>query len=805
MGGTREKNMQKFIALCALCAFASALPSDFHNDVILGRRAAKGVTTPCGCFSTDCKVTAPTNGAMGDCKTTMNSGSTCTPTCNNGFTKVGTTSSCTNTALTKPTCQGKPCTGLTDAKVLPAGATKTVACAALVTATVMNSGTTCGFTCPANQVVDKTTNCEATVLTLGSCKASYCSGVDTYAKSSDISGPGAGDCGKTLALGGTCTPAAKTGYTCTGKVTCASTSSANTLAVKSENFACTANACTGITAAPTSGAANGCTTTLNSGSTCSPTCNAGYTLTGGVAGKRSCTAGKLTDVTCKLKTCDFSTVPTNGAVGDCTKTFGGGSATKSCTPTCKTGYTASGTRTCGVNGVTPAVGAAGNNFKCDANACTAASINAAVSTTTTASITWTGSTKPTGTIGGYTGTLNSGGSGALTCKSGYTVSKSLTCLAAAVTAGKCEQDCTTTLVKPSGGGVTFTGVGDTCTGQAGNKLKGGKSCTWGGTNAGNTCTTATCKDGTLTQSTCDKTTCDCTTAVANGAKGDCTSTQAQGSSCQKVCDSGYEANVNTKCQCSNVGVKTDTFSCKAKAKDTCTVTQTNGAKGTCNSDVGATTTADGKTCTTTCNAGYMTQTLKTTCSNGVATCNCHSSCAPGKCYTNAASQCTACKSDDYKLTANKDSKTFTTGTCTWKYTYTSPVSMTQKASFSITTAQFKGKETKFAKGYGASVGLTTAGNWKTGCKGSAAVVSRRSSIDINFSVTSTAALAAAAAKAATELTTATLTANLIAAGVSNALANALKSIGKVHINGASRTGVATLTAAVAMIAGLLWQ
>merc|ERR1712072_732928 len=155
MGVTREKNMQKFIALCALCAFASALPSDFHNDVILGRRAAKAVTTPCGCFSTDCKVTAPTNGAMGDCKTTMNSGSTCTPTCNNGFTKVGTTSSCTNTALTKPTCQGKPCTGLTDAKVLPAGATKTVACATLVTATVMNSGTTCGFTCPANQVVEK--------------------------------------------------------------------------------------------------------------------------------------------------------------------------------------------------------------------------------------------------------------------------------------------------------------------------------------------------------------------------------------------------------------------------------------------------------------------------------------------------------------------------------------------------------------------------------------------------------------------------------------------------------------------------
>merc|ERR1712230_137897 len=592
MGVTREKNMQKFIALCALCAFASALPSDFHNDVILGRRAAKAVNTPCGCFSSACKVTAPTNGGMGDCKDTMASGSTCTPTCGSDFTKVGTTSTCTNTVLTKPVCQGKPCTGLTDAKVQPTHGTKDAACANKVTAGTMNSG----------------------------------------------------------------------------------------------------------------------------------------------------------------DTCDFSAVPTNGAVGTCTKTVGGLTAA-SCTPTCKTGYTASGTRQCGANGVTPAVGAAGNNFACTANACTAASINAAVSSTTTASIAWTGSAKPTGTMPTYGGTLSSGGSGVLTCKSGYTASKALGCAAGVVTAGKCEQDCTTALVKPSS--MTFTGT-PTCT--AGNKLKGGTTCTWGTPTAGNTCTVATCKDGTLTQSTCAKTTCDCTTAVANGAKGDCTATQAQGSSCQKVCNSGYEANVNTKCACSNVGVKTDTFSCKAKTPDTCTVTQTNGAKGTCNS-VGGTTTASGSSCTTACNAGYMTQTLKTTCTNGVATCNCHSSCAPGSCYTSSASDCTACKSDDYTLTANKDSRTFTTGKCGWKYTYTSPVSMTQKASFSITAAQFKGQETKFAKGYGASLQLTTAA----------------------------------------------LSGNLIAAGVGAALANAIKSLGKVTINGASRTGVATLTAAVAMIAGLLWQ
>jgi len=52
---------------------------------------------------------------------------------------------------------------------------------------------------------------------------------------------------------------------------------------------------------------------------------------------------------------------------------------------------------------------------------------------------------------------------------------------------------------------------------------------------------------------------------------------------------------------------------------------------------------------------------------------------------------------------------------------------------------------------------------------------------------------------------AALSAGLTSAGVSAALANAVKKISSVHINGASRTGVAALTAVAAMVAGLLWQ
>merc|ERR1711990_833995 len=311
MGVTREKNMQKFVPLCALFAFASALPSDFHNDVILGRRAAKAVTTPCGCFSSACKVTAPTNGAMGDCKATMASGSTCTPTCGSDYTKVGTTYTCTNTALTGVSCQGKPCAISSGAAVTPAGATATGACTTLINAKTMTSGTSCGFTCPANQVVDKTTTCSAKVITLGSCKASYCDGVDTYAKASDAGAGGAGDCGKTLALGGTCTPATKTGYTCTGKVTCSSTSAANTKGTKTENFACTAKptACaisSGAAVTPAGATATGaCTTlvnakTMTSGASCGFTCPANQV----VDKTTTCKDTVITLGSCKASYCD---------------------------------------------------------------------------------------------------------------------------------------------------------------------------------------------------------------------------------------------------------------------------------------------------------------------------------------------------------------------------------------------------------------------------------------------------------------------------------------------------------------------
>jgi len=102
-----------------------------------------------------------------------------------------------------------------------------------------------------------------------------------------------------------------------------------------------------------------CGDVLDSGSSCTPTCNTGYTL----SGTKSCSAGTLTDTAvCNPNPCDASGVIANGAPGSgCTSTLAHGS---SCTPTCNDGYTLSGTRSCSAGTLT-------NTAVCNPNDCTA--------------------------------------------------------------------------------------------------------------------------------------------------------------------------------------------------------------------------------------------------------------------------------------------------------------------------------------------------------------------------------------------------------------------------------------------------
>ena len=105
-----------------------------------------------------------------------------------------------------------------------------------------------------------------------------------------------------------------------------------------EKYECCDDDCD-ASAAITNGVASPCPSVLPSGSSCAPTCNSGYTL----AGSRSCYRYSLTDTAvCNGNPCKL-TAPTNGALGTCASSLASGS---SCTPSCNSGYTVYGSYSC---------------------------------------------------------------------------------------------------------------------------------------------------------------------------------------------------------------------------------------------------------------------------------------------------------------------------------------------------------------------------------------------------------------------------------------------------------------------------
>ena len=255
--------------------------------------------------------------------------------------------------------------------------------------------------------------------------------------------------------------------------------------------------------APTNGGVGTCTSALASGSTCQPTCNSGYS----VSGVSSCSAGTLSAATCvasstpvcltsgcsssastrfasgpgetmsssgytyqccvsngkfclpsasltdcPMRSCDASTAPTNGGVGTCTSTLASGST---CQPTCNSGYTVSGTSSCN-NGILSAA-------TCVSNTCDA-------------------STAPTnGGVGTCTSSLAGGSTCQPTCNSGYTVSGVSSCSAAtsssastlsaatclATSSGDCKCTCCSgSFCIPSVAGLFSAGSSSACNAAA---------------------------------------------------------------------------------------------------------------------------------------------------------------------------------------------------------------------------------------------------------------------------------------------------------------------------------------------------
>jgi len=240
----------------------NCLCSNGYND-----EGSDGMASGSGCLPEPCDAsTPPMNGGNGTCAENLASGSSCQPTCDTGYTVSGT-SSCLLGELTPATCDPNPC----DASTPPTNG-------------------------------------------------------------------GNGTCTENLASGSSCQPTCDTGYTVSGTSSCE--------AGQLTPATCEPNPCD-ASVAPTNGGNGTCTENLASGSSCQPTCDTGYT----VSGTSSCEAGQLSPATCEPNPCDASTPPTNGGNGTCTENLASGS---SCQPTCDTGYTVSGTSSCEAGQLTPA-------------------------------------------------------------------------------------------------------------------------------------------------------------------------------------------------------------------------------------------------------------------------------------------------------------------------------------------------------------------------------------------------------------------------------------------------------------------
>jgi hypothetical protein len=83
------------------------------KTTVIGWLAAALLVIPISVSAQSCAVTAPANGVLGNCPATLPSGSTCQFGCDEGYYIVGTSTSCKNGVLTAQTCSSQQACAVT--------------------------------------------------------------------------------------------------------------------------------------------------------------------------------------------------------------------------------------------------------------------------------------------------------------------------------------------------------------------------------------------------------------------------------------------------------------------------------------------------------------------------------------------------------------------------------------------------------------------------------------------------------------------------------------------------------------------
>jgi hypothetical protein len=410
---------------------------------------------------------------------------------------------------------------------------------------VLASGGTCTPSCNLGYAVSGVSSCNSGTFVSATCTPSSC-----FVKAPQNGTMGT--CGEQLPHLGKCQPSCNTGFTVTGASSCSfgAFSSAT----------CSPSYC--VASAPTNGKLGNCPGQLPHGSSCSPTCNTGYSL----SGLSRCTYGTFASASCIPSPCDASQPPANGKVGNCPAQLGDG---QKCQPKCNAKFLLSGETSCSLGQLTSAV--------CLAESCpVGAPLNGAV-----------------GNCPYDDGRLGDGGTCTPTCNPGYTLSGPTSCKKGALAPGS--------TCSPSG--CVFTapdnGVADTCSSLMPHGTTCAPKCNAGYTLQGLT----NCTFGSLSSAACTPNPCT-VTAPLNGNKGTCPDQLTHMGTCTPGCNVGYSVKGLSSC---NIG----TLSSASCEPARCTVqAPTNGTFGDCQGQLD-----HGKTCTPGCNAGYAVSGIST-CSFG---------------------------------------------------------------------------------------------------------------------------------------------------------------------------------------------
>jgi uncharacterized protein (DUF1800 family) len=292
---------------------------------------------------------SPTNGKSGDCGTQLASGKSCQPICNAGYTVSGKTA-CAAGTLNVAKCHAKSCAAGGSFRLTVGMDTGTG-----ILASQLSSGASTTIPCQNWKRGYRGSiqlDCYLGAITISTSKAHSCKSYNKCASSEDDcagvghicthTGPGTHSCSCGANTFG---DGRKSGTQCTKCPANSATSDTKTNTVLS---ACICSAgytkaadgsCPPVRCPPYSVGTGGPAT-----GAC--TCIKGYTGTPVLDKKKNAFAIR----SCLAKSCDASLPPANGKAGDCKAVLASGS---SCQPTCDKGYRVSGKTSC-IEGVTTA-------------------------------------------------------------------------------------------------------------------------------------------------------------------------------------------------------------------------------------------------------------------------------------------------------------------------------------------------------------------------------------------------------------------------------------------------------------------